>query len=378
MKRVALFGSTGSIGTQALEVIEALGASFSVAALAAGRCTEAFRLQVAKWRPSVIAIGLPDEAKAFEQAEPSWKGRVLSGPEGLAAAVESADIVLNGITGYAGLPVSLAAVGRGKRLALANKESLVAAGPLVMGLAAKHGAEVIPVDSEHSAIFQCMRSGAHGEVERLILTASGGPFRTWDATRVEAASIADALNHPTWKMGPKISIDSATLMNKALEVIEARWIFDVPSSKIEVVVHPQSIVHSMVLFKDQSMIAQLGLPSMKVPIQYALTHPDRAPSDVATWSVDRFHSLNFEVPRHDLFPALTLGMHAAREGGLLGTVLNAANEVAVAEFLAGRIRFLDITRRVASTMNRWRGGTEVSLESVRDADEWARREAIAP
>lgn len=377
MKRVALFGSTGSIGTQALEVIDAHRDRFAVSALAAGRCSEAFLAQVDAWNPPLIALGIPEEARAFEAARPNLKGRVHAGAEGLAAVAAAADvdIVLNGITGFAGLPVSLAAVDAGKRLALANKESLVTAGPLLMARAAASGADVIPVDSEHSAIFQCLRSGGAGEVERLILTASGGPFRTWDAARIAAAGVAEALNHPTWKMGPKISVDSATLMNKALEVVEARWIFDIPSDRIDVVVHPQSIVHSMVLFTDRSMIAQLGLPTMKVPIQYALTHPERAPASTATWDVAKFATLNFEEPRRDVFPALDLGMWAARDGGLLGTVLNAANESAVAAFLAGRLAFPDITRRVARTMERWRNDVPVTLDTVHAADAWAREEA---
>jgi len=380
MKRVALFGSTGSIGTQALDVIDARRDRFVVAALAAGRCTEAFLRQVDTWNPPLIAVGDPEHAAAFVAARPSLASRLHVGPIGLATIAGSSevDIVLNGITGFAGLPVSLAAADAGKRLALANKESLVTAGPLVMARAAATGAEVIPVDSEHSAIFQCLRSGGVGDVEKLILTASGGPFRTWSAERIASAGPADALNHPTWKMGPKISVDSATLMNKALEVIEARWIFDVPAERIEVVVHPQSIVHSMVLFKDRSMIAQLGLPTMKVPIQYALTHPERTTADTPTWDVAKFANLNFESPRLDVFPALELGMWAAREGGLLGTVLNAANESAVAAFLDGRLAFSDITRRVTRTMERWRNDVPLTLEHVHAADAWAREEAARP
>lgn len=380
MKRVALFGSTGSIGTQALDVIDARRDRFVVAALAAGRCSDAFLRQVDTWNPTSIAIGDPEHAAAFVAARPSLASRLHVGPTGMAAIAGSpdVDIVLNGITGFAGLPVSLAAVDSGKRLALANKESLVTAGPLVMARAAATGAEVIPVDSEHSAIFQCLRSGGVADVETLILTASGGPFRTWDAARIASAGPADALNHPTWKMGPKISVDSATLMNKALEVIEARWIFDVPADRIDVVVHPQSIVHSMVLFKDRSMIAQLGLPTMKVPIQYALTHPERTIADTPTWDVAKFATLNFESPRRDVFPALDLGMWAAREGGLLGTVLNAANEAAVAAFLDGRLSFPDITRRVTRTMERWRNDVPLTLEHVHAADAWAREEAARP
>jgi 1-deoxy-D-xylulose-5-phosphate reductoisomerase len=285
------------------------------------------------------------------------------------------DIVVNALVGAAGLEPTLAALEAGKRVALANKESLVCGGPLVLDAARRGGGELVPVDSEHSAIFQCLAGSRPDEVRRLVLTASGGPFRAWDPARIAGATRADALRHPTWDMGAKITIDSASLANKALEVIEAHFLFGVPYERIEAVVHPQSIIHSMVEMVDGSVLAQMGFPTMELPVLYALAYPARLPYDCRRFDPVAAGTLTFEPVRADCFPAFALGVSAGRAGGTHPAVFNAANEVAVAEFLAERIPFGGIADSIADALDRWTGGPVRTLDDVRGADEWARRAA---
>lgn len=377
-RRLALFGSTGSIGRNALRVVDALPGAFRPTVLAAWRSAEELAAQAVTYAPHVVAIG--DEAREADlrRALPAgFRGEVRSGAAALAELAGGADVdvVLNAVTGAAGLPVSLFAVRAGKRLALANKESLVAAGPLVMAEARRTGAEIIPVDSEHSALFQALQAGRRHEVRRLILTGSGGPFRTRPADTFASVTRAEALKHPTWSMGPKITVDSATLMNKALEIVEARWLFDAAEDEIDVVIHPQSVVHSMVLFRDGSVVAQMSKPDMRTAIQYALTYPARLPSDLETYSVSAFASLTFEEPDRAKFPSLDLGRRAARDGGVAGAALNAANERAVELFLDGAIPFPEIFRRVARAVERAPRVAAPDLAAVLEADRRAREEA---
>lgn len=373
---LALLGSTGSIGTQTLEIAALFPERLRVRALVAGSNAEMLATQARQVRPDVVGIADASKYAALKEALAGTGIEVVTGPEALAeiAARESVDVVVAAIVGAAGLRPTLAAVEAGKTVALANKETLVVAGALVRDLARQHGATLLPVDSEHSAIFQCLVGEDAAAVETLTLTASGGPFRTRPAETFCAITRAEALAHPNWSMGAKITIDSATLMNKGLEVIEARWLFDIAPEQIEVLVHPQSIIHSLVTFRDGSTKAQLGVPDMKVPIQYALTYPDRwpAPHDRLDWSALR--CLDFEPPDLDRFPALGLAFEALREGGTTPAVLNAANEEAVALFLSERIGFMDIPDLIAAAMAQANGVPRAdTLDDLIIADEAARR-----
>jgi 1-deoxy-D-xylulose-5-phosphate reductoisomerase len=303
---------------------------------------------------------------------------LLAGPEGLERVARAAeiDVVVSAIVGSAGLRGTWAAVEAGKNVALANKETMVVAGPLVTALANRTGSKIVPVDSEHSAVFQAMQAGRREEVKRVILTASGGPFRNHTLEQLGEVTIADALRHPTWSMGPKITIDSATMMNKALEIIEARWLFDLRPDQIDVVIHPQSIVHSLVEFVDGSIIAQLGTPDMKLPIQYALTYPRRLPSIAAPLTFDERMRLDFEPPDYERFPALALGAEVARAGGTAGAVLNAANEAAVARFRAGELHFTDIVPSCRAVLEQHHFVASPSLEALEKLDAWAREEVL--
>lgn len=377
-QRIAVLGSTGSIGRQTLEVAGAMPDRFEVVALAAGRNVALLAEQAAKTRPRLVAVA--DEASACrlkEMVDPSV--RVTWGTQGLVeAAVESqADIVVVAVVGAAGLVPTLSALAAGKRVALANKEALVAGGKVVMRALAAGGGELLPVDSEHSAIFQCLQGESRSAVRRLILTASGGPFRTATVEEMERATPEDALRHPTWSMGGKITVDSATLMNKGLEVIEAHWLFGIEYERIEVLIHPQSIVHSMVEFVDGSVKAQLGPPDMRLPIQYALCYPERAPKAWSELSLARAAALTFEPPDFERFPCLALAYEAGRAGGTAPAALNAANEVAVEAFLKGRIGFRDIARCVETVLEAHTVEEADDLESILAADAWARREASA-
>lgn len=374
-KRIVILGSTGSIGVSALDVLAAMNGTIEVVGLAAGKRWEELAAQAAATRCPAVAI---QDAAAYDQLKRAVppKTRVYAGDEGLVdlVAESGADFVLAAIVGAAGLRPTLAAVERGMDVGLANKESLVVAGSILMPLARKAGSKLIPVDSEHSAIFQAMHSGREEEVRRLFLTASGGPFRTWPRERIEQATLDEALRHPTWSMGPKITIDSATMMNKALEIIEANFLFDMPADRIQVLIHPESIVHSMVEFVDGSVIAQLGTPDMKTPIQYALTFPRRAVGIAAALDWSQARTLSFEPPDFERFPALRLGFEAARRGGTCGAVLNAANEAAVEQFRAGRIRFGKIADLVERAFARHQPTANPTLEQLLEADGWARRE----
>jgi 1-deoxy-D-xylulose-5-phosphate reductoisomerase len=374
--RVAVLGSTGSIGTSTLDVIESSAGRFEAWLLAAHRSVGTLVEQARRLRPAWVVV--VDEAAAASLGPGALPAgtRLASGREALADLVRADDVdrVVSAIVGAAGLDSTWAAIEAGKTVALANKETLVMAGPLVMRRAEETGATILPVDSEHSAIHQALASGRHDEVQRIVLTASGGPFRTRPLDTLGSATPEEALRHPTWSMGPKITIDSATMMNKALELIEARWLFGVPAEKLAVTVHPQSIVHSLVEFVDGSVIAQLSPPDMRLPIQYALTHPRRTAGPARRLDFTRPLTLEFEPPDLDRFPAVRLGHEAAARGGTAGCVLNAANEAAVAGFLAGRLRFTDIADTCARVLDRHSFTAEPTLEQIRALDVWARQE----
>jgi len=359
MQGIAVLGSTGSIGTTTLDVLRRHRDRFRLAAITAGSNAALLAEQVAAWRPPFS--GLVSDV----------------GPACLIEAVlrPDVDIVVNAVVGFAGLEATLAALRAGKRVALANKESLVVAGDLVRAAAREGGGELVPVDSEHSGVLQCV-AGREAALRRLILTASGGPFREWEAERVGAATVAEALNHPTWRMGSKITVDSATLANKAMEVIEAHHLFGLPYDRIEVVVHPQSIVHALVEFADGSVLGQFGFPSMELPILYAMTHPERV-SDSGVRPFDPVASgpLTFEPLRGDVFRAFRAGVEAGRAGGTAPAAFNAANEVAVGAFLAGRIAFGRISEVIEGTLDRYTPVPASSIEAVRAADAGARTEA---
>jgi 1-deoxy-D-xylulose-5-phosphate reductoisomerase len=366
-KGVAVLGSTGSVGTTALRVLERQRERFRVTALTSFGNATLLSEQVERFGPSFIGI-------VRNGAEPHAGWSV--GANCLVEAVErdDVDIVINAVVGAAGLDATLAALARGKRVALANKETLVMAGSLVSAACEAGGGEIIPVDSEHSAILQCITGHPGVDVRRVIITASGGPFRQWSPEALESATLDDALRHPTWQMGRKITVDSATLANKALEVIEAHFLFGLPYDKIEVVVHPQSVVHSMVEFVDGSVLAQLGVPSMELPVLYALTHPDRvADSGVPPFDPVALSPLTFEPVRHDQFPAFALGVEAGRAGGSAPAVFNAANEAAVALFLEGSIRFGDIAAAIAGALESLGGLPGDTRDALLAADAAARR-----
>ena len=375
-KRIAILGSTGSIGKNALRVIDSLGPQYEVVALSAHSSVELLAEQARRYKPGFVAITNSDYAERLGGFIGDLDIEILAGPDGLVkiAELQEVDIVLTAVVGAAGLPAVFAAGRKGKRLAIANKEPLVIAGELLKKEIKKNGGVILPVDSEHSAIFQAMKSGSKEEVNKIILTTSGGPFRQATAEDILNVTLEQALAHPVWDMGPKITIDSATMMNKAFEIIEARWLFDIPVEKIEVLVHPESIVHSIVEFVDGSMIAQLGEPDMCLPIQYALTYPARVAGIARTLRLEEIGTLTFEKPNLETFRALSLGYEVARTGGTAPVVFNAANEAAVEEFLAGRIKFVNIIEIIEDCLNRHNVKTTVSLEEVLEADAWARRE----
>jgi len=375
MKRLAILGSTGSIGVNGLDVAAHLG--LSVTGLAAGANRKVFRQQIDRFKPTRAALCDPVEYDALKKELNGSSTQLLKGMEGVRAiaAGDESDVVLCAISGAACLGPVIDAADRGKTLGLANKESMVVAGPIVLERARKSGATIVPVDSEHSAIFQSMRSGSQQEVKRIFLTASGGPFRETPKSAFGSITVEQALKHPTWNMGGKITIDSATMFNKALEIVEARWLFDLKASQIEVIVHPQSIIHSMVEFVDGSVIAQLGLPDMRTPIQFALTYPDRSEGNVKRLNLAEIKTLTFQEPDLEKFPSLKLGWRAAEAGGTMGAVLNAANEVAVDRFVKKEISFLQIFETVKTVMDRHALVAHPTLEDVLQADAWARQEA---
>ena len=374
MKRLAILGCTGSIGRSTLSVVEAFPDRFKVVAVAAGRNLDVLREQVERFRPRLASVADPEAAAGLAADFPDT--RWVSGPEGLieVACHPEADVTVGAIVGSIGLVPTLAAIRAGKDIALANKETLVVAGDLVMAEARRRGVEILPIDSEHNAIHQALRVGPPDGVKRLILTASGGPFRSWDQDRIRSASLDDALAHPTWKMGPKITIDSATMMNKGLEIIEAHHLFGVPESRISVLVHPQSVVHSLVEYIDGTLIAQLSVNDMRFPILYALGWPERLPSPYPPLDLVTAANLEFEAPDPVRFPALDLARAALRENGEMPAVLNAANEVAVAAFLERRIPFGAITEITDRALSRWSSRNQPleSLEQALSADREAR------
>ena len=380
MKRLAVVGSTGSIGQNTLRVVQHLSDRFQIFALAAHSTVERLAEQTAAFRPNVVAITDPNRVEEFQSRCTAMRipvPEVVTGERGLRqiASAGEVDIVVSAAVGAAGLAPTYSAVASGKTVALANKEAMVLAGELLRKTASRTGARLIPVDSEHSAVDQCLRSGEHGEVRRLILTASGGPFRETPAERFATITPEEALNHPTWRMGKRITIDSATLLNKGLEVIEARWLFNIPPEKIDIMVHPQSIVHSMVEFVDGSVIAQLGTADMRQPIQYALTYPERLHSPVPSLDWATVSRLDFALPDRQKFPCIGLAYRAIQMGGTAPAVLNAADEVAVQGFLERIIPFSAIPEILAATLDAHVLQVADSLETILEADAWARTEA---
>lgn len=368
---ISILGSTGSIGTQTLDVVREIG-GIKVWAMSTNTRIELFEKQVREFMPEVVCVMDSEKACEFKKNISDLKIEVLSGMEGLIAVAEhsKADTVVNSVVGNIGLVPTVKAICAGKNIALANKETLVTSGSLVMKLLKENNVSMYPVDSEHSAIFQCLQGNNGNKIKKILLTASGGPFRTFDD--VSNVTVDDALKHPNWSMGKKITIDSATLMNKGLEVIEAKWLFGVDLEQIQVVVHPQSIVHSMVEYEDGAVIAQLGVPDMKVPIQYALTYPKRIANGFPKLDIFEAGNLTFEKPRIDKFPCLQLAYDAIKIGGTMPAVMNGANEIAVARFINKEIGFLDIPRLIENTMNTYTVIDSYTLDDVLQADKWAR------
>jgi 1-deoxy-D-xylulose-5-phosphate reductoisomerase len=375
MRTVSVMGSTGSVGTQALDVIRTEPERFRVHALAAQRSVEELLAQVAAFGPALVVIGDPSRYAEVRDGVPAGT-EVMVGEEGMVAAAQGADVVLNAVVGFAGLPVTMAALNAGKRLALANKESLIAGAPVVQKARRTPGAEIVPVDSEHCAVHQCLAAvHASTDVARLLLTASGGPFRGWTAERLRTVSVADALAHPTWSMGPKITIDSSTLMNKGLEVIEAHELFGIGYDRIDIVVHPQSIVHSMVELRDGSTLAQLSNPDMRLPIGYALGWPDRVATPFGALDWSGVQTLTFEPPDRAVFGCIDLAYEAGRRGGSAPAWLSAANEVAVEAFLGNALPWGGIADVVAETMAGWVDEPVDEVDAVLAADAEARARA---
>ncbi len=378
MKKIAILGSTGSIGCSSLRVIEAHPESYQVTALAAGRNMELLSEQIRKFKPLEVAVLGDEEAEDLKKRLDRRLGtRIVSGTEGFIrlATLDEVDTVISAITGAAGLVPTYAAIRAGKNIALANKETMVMAGPLVVQEVKKRGVALLPVDSEHSAIFQCLQGHSRNDVRRVILTASGGPFREFSRDEMERVTPEQALKHPNWNMGPKITVDSATLMNKGLELIEAKWLFELDVRQIHILIHPQSVIHSMVEYKDGSVLAQMGIPDMITPISYALSYPRHVDTTLPALDLVQVGTLGFMNPDPKKFPCLELALRAAEIGESMPAVLNGANEVAVALFLQGRIQFLQIPGLIEKTMKAHTPFVIDSIEKVMEADAWARRRA---
>jgi len=375
-KRIALLGSTGSIGKNVIDVVAAMGDDFRLTSLAAHRNTDSLARQIRELRPDRAVIFDESLLPELKKKAGAVKTEISAGGDALESLARDAevDMVFQAMSGAAGMPISLAAVESGHTLALANKESLVMAGHVLMPLAREKNARIIPVDSEHSAIMQLLEGSAPSDVRRVIITASGGPFYDRTLEDLEAISPDEALNHPTWKMGQRITVDSATLMNKALEIIEAKWLFDLAPSQIEVVIHRQSVVHSIVEFRDNSMYAQMSVPDMRLPIQHALTYPERTPGRIERLNLADVASLTFEKPDTARFPALKMGFHVVEEEGISGAVLNAADEAAVAAFLDGKMSFARIIPVVKQVLSKHRSIPKAGIEQILAADKWAREE----
>ena len=374
-RRIVLLGATGSIGRSTVDLLERDPERFSVAAVAGGRDVEALARVARAVRAEFAAIRDESAYKALKAALAGTNIQVAAGREAvIEAALRDADLVVSAIVGAAGVEPTYAALAAGRDVALANKECLVCAGVPFMRAAAEAEVRLLPMDSEHNAIFQALGGEDASRIERMIITASGGPFRTWSKERIAAASVEEALNHPNWAMGPKITVDSATLMNKALEVIEARWLFDLRPEQIEVIIHPESMIHSFVEFKDGSVVAQLSPPDMRLPIQYALTYPERVSGPARRLNWREMAAWHFEQPDHETFPALQLGYEVARRGGTCGAVLNAANEAAVGSFLTGGLAFLDIARVCRDVLQHHHYSAQPTLAELQAVDRWARQE----
>ncbi len=376
-KNISLLGSTGSIGRNVLAVVRRFSDRFRVTGLAAGRNIEELARQVREFEPELVSVADEDLVAPLAGLLPGYKGRILWGEEGnrRIATMEECRMVVSAVVGSVGLLPTLDAIRAGKDIGLANKETLVMAGRLIMDAVREHGVHLLPIDSEHSAIFQALEAGRRQDVARIILTASGGPFHGRRSTELSTVTPEQALAHPNWDMGRKISIDSATLMNKGLEVIEARWLFDVQADRIGVVVHPQSIVHSLVEFRDGSVVAQLGIPDMRIPIAYALSYPERMDLGLSRLSLSQCGNLSFEKPDYERFPALQLAFAALEQGGVKPAMLNAANEVAVDAFLDGRLGFTDIAAVVGATLESAAPEEDSDLEAILRADRVARQRA---
>lgn len=373
MRTISILGSTGSIGTQTLEVVEVLG-DIQVGAISGNHNIKLLEEQARKFRPRLVSVMDEDNAKELKSRLADTNCKVVAGMDGLveAATLAEADTVVTSVVGNVGLRPTFEAISAGKNIALANKETLVSAGQLVMDLAKKKGISIYPVDSEHSAIFQSLQGNKDNQIRRILLTASGGPFRGKTLDQLKNVTAADALCHPNWSMGKKITIDSATLMNKGLEVMEAKWLFGVDTDQIEVLVHPQSIIHSAVEYEDGAIMAQLGEPDMRVPIQYALTYPKRVANPFPKIDFAKRAQLTFDHPDMDTFRCLVLAYKALKIGGTMPTVLNGANEIAVAKFLSGKIGFLDIPALIEKTMEAYTVKENYTLEDLLEADAWAR------
>lgn len=375
-KKIAILGSTGSIGVNTLRVIDGLGSDYEAFALTAHNNAGLLAEQAKRFRPQYIGITNPEKENELVGLLGNFGGTVLIGPNAMVeiAGLAEVDTLVTAVVGAAGLPAVLAGAAKGKTLAIANKEPLVMAGELLTRIARENNATILPIDSEHSAIFQSLRSGNIDEVSRIILTASGGPFRSLKPEELENVTLDEALRHPTWDMGPKITVDSATMMNKSLEVIEAVWLFGVPVEKIEILVHPESVIHSMVEFVDGSIIAQLGTPDMCVPIQYALTYPQRKAGIASHLNFDEISKLTFEKPNYELFRSIKLGFEVARKGGSAPVVFNASNEAAVEKFLSGDIKFAMIVKIIEHCVSKHEHVSDLALDELLAADAWAREE----
>lgn len=376
MKKISLLGSTGSIGVNTLDVVERYPEKFQVCALSAGSNVELFARQIRKFKPTLVALFDVTKIDILKELVADLDVEIISGPEGLVSVASflDADLVVSGVVGSAGLLPALSALRAGKNLALANKETLVIAGELVLQEAELTNAKVIPIDSEHSAIFQALNGEKPERIKKIILTASGGPFRTFSLKQMENITVKEALNHPNWSMGAKITIDSSTMMNKGLEYIEAKWLFGV-NTNVEVIVHAQSIIHSMIEFVDTSIIAQLGIPDMRVPIAYALTYPDRFVSELPSLDLASMSDLTFEAPDLEKFPCLQLAMDAMKIGETMPAVLNAANELAVQAFLEEQIPYKEISEIIRMVMHNHRPVPLKEIQNILDADLWAREES---
>jgi 1-deoxy-D-xylulose-5-phosphate reductoisomerase len=375
MKKITVLGSTGSIGVSALDVIEKNPGRFQVLALAAGKNIKLLQKQIEKFRPQIVAISDDQRACELRKHLPQkTRIRIVSNTEGLkeVASFENSDIVISAISGAAGLIPTLAAIEAGKDIALANKETMVMAGDIVTKKAREKGVKILPVDSEHSAIFQCLQGQKHENINKIILTASGGPFFNYKTSELKKVILSQALKHPNWKMGKKITVDSASMMNKGLEVIEAKWLFDLEINQIEVLIHPQSIVHSMVELVDGSLLAQMGIPDMRTPIAYALTYPERIKNDLPLLDLVKTKSLEFHKPDMKKFPCMHLAYEAGICGGTMPAVLNAANEIAVGAFLREIIKFVDLPGIIDKVLNKHKTVKKPLLEDILHADEWAR------